>query len=372
MAARGITNDDDINVGSQPENTTEEHGSVLGEQSLGSESYLEDLNSSTDIQLNEVTMDRLTEKILLKLNFLQIEQSRSTPPVLTSVKQLQEDTFKDIIDIATPVPELMSEKVLKTDVLKNIDNAEKEKTETDTSKYLRDNIPKYSGKSSGGILSLFISRAGDYYVDSPLPEEKKLAIIGAKLTDAARSWWDTTKNIARDSPFHIGSWASFKHELSLRFLSKELQATIKTKLWNIKQASRTVNDYVAEMQELNSLLSDKLNTSDEVIVFMNGLNSQLRASVSLNPDNLSDLQTCINTAVRLEEIVTEIVDLISPTQQNKNGSQKRRRKRNPKCLVRIIETSLARVTRMIRNPASFVTNRDTTIDTVHWQTNTSK
>jgi transposase InsO family protein len=175
--------------------------------------------------------------------------------------------------------------------------------ETDMSKFLRNAIPLYSGKQSGTIISAFLSKARDYFNESPLPTQQKIASIGSKLTNAARTWFDVAREIKVGCDGEITTWASFKSELIARFLPKESEASNKVKLWNLKQGDRSVSDYSTEFQDLQDLLKDKLSENDAVIAFTNGLNLEIRSRVSQNPGNLQDLKTVINSANRIEELL---------------------------------------------------------------------
>lgn len=114
-----------------------------------------------------------------------------------------------------------------------------------------------------------------------VPEDRKVPLVATKFRGKAASWWLQTKTArARAGKESVRTWAKLEKLLRKSFLPYNFDRTMFTRLQNLRQGSRTVDDYAEEFTLL--LTRNEVLDSDVQLVsrFIGGLRPQIQSAMS--------------------------------------------------------------------------------------------
>ncbi|RVW45061.1 Transposon Ty3-I Gag-Pol polyprotein [Vitis vinifera] len=85
-----------------------------------------------------------------------------------------------------------------------------------------------------------------------MPENRKVRFVKAKLKGAARLWWHNIENqVHRIGQPPIDTWDEMKLKMKEHFLPTDYEQLIYTKLFSLKQGTKSVEEYTEEFHELS-------------------------------------------------------------------------------------------------------------------------
>ncbi|KAG7595376.1 Reverse transcriptase domain [Arabidopsis thaliana x Arabidopsis arenosa] len=114
-----------------------------------------------------------------------------------------------------------------------------------------------------------------------VPEDRRVVLVATKFRGKAASWWSQTKlTRARNDKSPIQTWDILKKKLRETFLPHNYDMTMFTRLQNLKQGSRTVDEYAEEFYAL--LTRNDIHDSEIQLVsrFIGGLRTQIQSSLA--------------------------------------------------------------------------------------------
>lgn len=114
-----------------------------------------------------------------------------------------------------------------------------------------------------------------------VPEERKVALVATKFRGKAASWWLQLKaSRVRTGKESISTWAKLEKALRKSFLPYNFDRTMFTRLQNLRQGSRSVDDYAEEFSLL--LTRNEIFDSEVQLVsrFIGGLRTQIQNAMS--------------------------------------------------------------------------------------------
>ncbi|RVW47624.1 Transposon Ty3-I Gag-Pol polyprotein [Vitis vinifera] len=92
----------------------------------------------------------------------------------------------------------------------------------------------------------------DYFDWYAMPENRKVRFVKAKLKGAARLWWHNIENQAhRTGQPPIDTWDEMKLKMKEHFLPTDYEQLMYTKLFSLKQGTKSVEEYTEEFHELS-------------------------------------------------------------------------------------------------------------------------
>lgn len=123
-----------------------------------------------------------------------------------------------------------------------------------------------------------------------VPDAMRVPLVATRFKGRASAWWQQIKEQrARDGKERIASWDKLKRILRKAFLPYNYTRTVYNQLQNLRQGSKTVDDYAAEFFTL-LMRNTLLETHDQLVSrFIGGLRQQIQNHLLLfNPNSVSE------------------------------------------------------------------------------------
>lgn len=154
----------------------------------------------------------------------------------------------------------------------------------------RVDIPEFHGGIRGDQLLDWLVSVEEILEFKGVPEDRKVALVATKFRGHAASWWQQTKSTrTRANKAPIRSWEKLKKKLKDTFLHHNYDRTQYNKFQNLKQGSRSVDEYAEEFYLL--LTRNEIYDTQVQLVsrFIGGLRLQLQNSLSqLDPTTVAE------------------------------------------------------------------------------------
>ncbi|RVW70926.1 Retrovirus-related Pol polyprotein from transposon 297 [Vitis vinifera] len=122
----------------------------------------------------------------------------------------------------------------------------------DVTKKVRLEIAEFYGKLNPTAFLDWIMSMEDYFDWYAMPENRKVRFVKAKLKGAARPWWHNIENQAhRTGQPPIDTWDEMMLKMKEHFLPTDYEQLMYTKLFSLKQGTKSVEEYIEEFHELS-------------------------------------------------------------------------------------------------------------------------
>ena len=167
-------------------------------------------------------------------------------------------------------------------------------------------IPEFKGGSQPEELLDWFVTVDEFIEFKDVPEQKRVPLITTRFRGHAASWWNQLKlSRTRRGKEKITSWDKLKKHLRKTFIPYNFERLLFQKLHNIRQGSRSVEDYANEFYQMLTRV-DIHDSEDQLVArFIAGLRPQLQnmlhqfdmCSVSEARQRalLVEQQTCLST-----------------------------------------------------------------------------
>ncbi|CAA7030668.1 unnamed protein product [Microthlaspi erraticum] len=123
-----------------------------------------------------------------------------------------------------------------------------------------------------------------------VPDDMRVPLVATRFKNRASAWWTQLKESCRRSGKpKIETWERLKKHMRRNFLPYNYERTLYTKLQNLRQGSRSVEEYATDFFQLISRAT-LLETEDQLVSrFIGGLRNQLRLTLQqFNPTSVSE------------------------------------------------------------------------------------
>ncbi|GJS02583.1 putative reverse transcriptase domain-containing protein [Tanacetum coccineum] len=160
---------------------------------------------------------------------------------------------------------------------------------------MRVNIPEFDGDTLNpeGFIDWLIA-VEEVFEFKEVPENKRVSLIATKLRGRASGWWQQLK-LTRErvgNPRAI-SWRKMKKCMRANFIPHNYQQLMYQWLQNLKQGSKSVEDYTTEFYQL-IVRNDIQETDDQLVShYIGGLRAHIMDSI-----NMFDLVTLFDAYQR--------------------------------------------------------------------------
>uniref|UniRef100_A0A0D3CXQ2 Retrotransposon gag domain-containing protein n=1 Tax=Brassica oleracea var. oleracea TaxID=109376 RepID=A0A0D3CXQ2_BRAOL len=105
-------------------------------------------------------------------------------------------------------------------------------------------VPEFHGGPRGEALLDWIATVDEILEYKQVPEEKCVSFVAMKFRGHAASWWKQVKITRhRTGKPPIMVWTKLQKHLKATFLTHNYEHTVYNKLQNLRQGSRSVDDY---------------------------------------------------------------------------------------------------------------------------------
>lgn len=142
-------------------------------------------------------------------------------------------------------------------------------------------IPEFHGGGRGDVLLDWMVSVEEILDFKQVPEDRRVPLVAMRFRGHAASWWKQLKTTrARTGSQPIQTWEKLKKHLRATFLPHNYDRLTYNKLQNLKQGSRSVDDYAEEFALL--LTRTEIYDSEDQLVsrFIGGLRTQLQNSLA--------------------------------------------------------------------------------------------
>ena len=115
-----------------------------------------------------------------------------------------------------------------------------------------------------------------------VPEHRRVKLVATRLRGRAMAWWQQTKlTRERMGKSKIVSWEKMKKLMKATFLPYNYQSLMYQRLQNLRQGTKSVNDYADEFYQLIAR-NDIMETEEHLTPrFVGGLRMQIQDMVNM-------------------------------------------------------------------------------------------
>lgn len=164
----------------------------------------------------------------------------------------------------------------------------------------RTEIPEFRGSLQPEEFLDWLAAVEEVLEFKGVPEDRRVQLVATRLRDRAMAWWQQLKNTrARMGKSKIVTWEKMKKQLRAGFLPYNFQRLMYQRLQNLKQGTRSVEDYTTEFYKLVAR-NDVYDTEDQLVArYIGGLKEQIRDVVNdFDPLTVSEAH---QRALRIEK-----------------------------------------------------------------------
>ncbi|KAG7559336.1 Retrotransposon gag domain [Arabidopsis thaliana x Arabidopsis arenosa] len=151
-------------------------------------------------------------------------------------------------------------------------------------------LPDFIGSLQPDEFLDWLSTIEELLEFKKVPDEMRVPLVATRFKGRASAWWQQMKTQrAREGKERLASWAKLKSKIRKAFLPYNYSRTIYTRLQNLRQGSRSIDDYAAELFALLAR-NDLLETEEQLVSrFIGGLRQQVQNTLlQYNPLSVSE------------------------------------------------------------------------------------
>lgn len=151
-------------------------------------------------------------------------------------------------------------------------------------------IPEFSGTLKAEDFIDWLNIVEEVLDFKKVPDDGRVSLVATRFKGRAMAWWTQLKESRRNSrKSRIDSWEKMKKHMRRSFLPYNYQRTLYTKLQNLRQGSRTVDEYASDFFEMVARTT-LLETEEQLVSrFLGGLRTQLQIPLQqFNPNSVSE------------------------------------------------------------------------------------
>ncbi|KAF8049532.1 hypothetical protein N665_2185s0001 [Sinapis alba] len=156
----------------------------------------------------------------------------------------------------------------------------------------RVDIPEFHGGLCGDELIDWLISVEEIMEFKQVPLDRRVSLVAMRFRGHAATWWKQLKTTrSRTGKAPINSWDKLTKHLRQTFLPHNYERTMYTKLQNLRQGNRSVDEYAEEFSLL--LTRNEINDSQIQLVsrFIGGLRPQLQNSMDSANSNTPSTST---------------------------------------------------------------------------------
>jgi hypothetical protein len=161
-------------------------------------------------------------------------------------------------------------------------------------------IPSFQGKNDPEVYLEWETKMEMVFDCHSYSEIKKVKLAAIEFTDYAIVWWDQLLiNRRRNREPPVDTWEEMKMLMRKCFLPNHYYRGLYQKLQNLKQGSKSVDDYYKEMELAMIRANVEKDREATMARFLHGLNSEIAVVVEMQ--HYVELTDMVHQAIKVEE-----------------------------------------------------------------------
>ncbi|XP_013589557.1 PREDICTED: uncharacterized protein LOC106297989 [Brassica oleracea var. oleracea] len=154
----------------------------------------------------------------------------------------------------------------------------------------RSDIPEFLGTLNPEDFFDWLNTAEEILEFRQVPEDMRVPLVATRFKGRAMAWWQQLKESRRQTNKpRINSWDRLTKHMRRAFLPYNYERTLYNKLQNLRQGSRTVEEYATEFFYMTARMTAGETEKQLISQFIGGLRSQLQLALAqFNPTLVSE------------------------------------------------------------------------------------
>jgi len=137
-------------------------------------------------------------------------------------------------------------------------------------------IPKFEGQLNSDEFIDWMNTVERVFEYKDVPDDKKVKLVALKLRQYASIWWSNVlSKRAKKGEGKIRSWRKMKGKPKAKFLLSHYLQDNYTKLYNLRQESKGVEEYTQEFERLIMTCNIRESEDQMVVRYLGGLNESI-------------------------------------------------------------------------------------------------
>ncbi|XP_010468824.1 PREDICTED: uncharacterized protein LOC104748953 [Camelina sativa] len=151
-------------------------------------------------------------------------------------------------------------------------------------------IPEFTGGLQPDEFLDWLNTTDELLAFKEVPDKMCVSLVATRFRGRASAWWQQTKeSCARAGKDRIASWEKLKRLMRKAFLPYNYTCTLYTRLHNLRQGSKSVDEYASDFFSLMARNSLTENEEQRVSRFIGGLRLQIQNTLlQFNPMTVSE------------------------------------------------------------------------------------
>ena len=147
---------------------------------------------------------------------------------------------------------------------------------------MKTEIPEFKGGMQAEEFLDWLANVEEIFDFKEVPEDRRVKLVATRLRGRALAWWQQTKlTRERMGKSKVVSWEKMKKMMRATFLPYNFQSLMYQRLQNLRQGTRTVNDYADEFYQLIAR-NDIMETEAQLTArYIGGLRTQIQDMVNM-------------------------------------------------------------------------------------------
>ncbi|CAA0833578.1 F-box associated ubiquitination effector family protein, partial [Striga hermonthica] len=154
----------------------------------------------------------------------------------------------------------------------------------------RVDIPEFAGGVDGSDFVEWWASVEAVLRFKGVPEDRRVGLVATRFRGRAATWWmQLTSMRHRQGKPELTSWSNFRKYVEREFVPFNYDSLVYQQLQNLRQGSRTVDDYTNEFYRLLTRVELRESKHQLVSRYVGGLRSTVRDMLNLfRPESVSD------------------------------------------------------------------------------------
>ncbi|KAH7861583.1 hypothetical protein Vadar_028025 [Vaccinium darrowii] len=165
---------------------------------------------------------------------------------------------------------------------------------------LRIDLPEFQGGLTPEEFLDWVAAMDEVLEFKQVPEDKRVSLVATRFRGRAAAWWQQLKQTRmRQGKGKISSWEKLKKKMRVAFLPHNYSRLMYQRLQNLRQNSRSVDDYTTEFHQLVAR-NDLAETEEQLVSrSVGGLREQFQ--FTLNMFELFSISDAYQKALQIEK-----------------------------------------------------------------------